>query len=191
MNKIELCRSIYPRYFALNIHQRINERSQRDGLNVLGLFGSVLSQEEYAELKATHPQINNGVYHHIGRHHSQYPGKNHNRKIKNDKDDPFEPPFVHRNISIAYAAANPTDKIDFVINTKVAVVRKKYTSGEYDRPGIAILHNNTAYWYCYLHDVKRMTALRMSPVVCRETGQCRRRSAKMARQVLTAIHEIK
>lgn len=60
----------YQNYFKLNINQRINERQKRNALNINGLFRAVITQNNY---NTTHPQINNGLYHHIGKNHSKYP----------------------------------------------------------------------------------------------------------------------
>lgn len=59
----------YQNYFKLNINQRINERQKRNSLNINGLFRTVITQNSY---ETTHPQINNGLYHHIGKNHSKY-----------------------------------------------------------------------------------------------------------------------
>lgn len=70
-NKFERCG--YGKYFKLNIHQRINERQKRNALNINGLFFTVITQGSYTSYEATHPQINNGLYHHSGKTHSKYP----------------------------------------------------------------------------------------------------------------------
>jgi hypothetical protein len=63
----------YRSYFALNIHQRINERQHRNSLNINHLFPIVLSQGHYTDYTTTAPKVNNGLYHHIGKTHSKYP----------------------------------------------------------------------------------------------------------------------
>ena len=68
-------KTMYQGYFALSIHQRINERQQRNALNINGLFSTVISDSTHSKYTATHPRINNGIYHHIGKNHSQYPKK--------------------------------------------------------------------------------------------------------------------
>lgn len=65
----------YGKYFTLNIHQRINERQLRNSLNINHLFSTVIKQSTYTGYTATHPKINNGMYHHIGKNHSKYPNK--------------------------------------------------------------------------------------------------------------------
>jgi hypothetical protein len=60
-------------YINLNIHQKINERQKRNGLNINYLFSTVIHQQNYTKYEALHPVINNGLYHHIGKNHSQYP----------------------------------------------------------------------------------------------------------------------
>lgn len=65
----------YGKYFSLNIHQRINERQHRNSLNINNLFATVLRQGVYTKYETTHPKINNGLYHPIGKNHSQYPKK--------------------------------------------------------------------------------------------------------------------
>lgn len=66
-------KNLYQSYFELNIHQRINERQHRNQLNINFLFSSVISDCIHSKYEATHPRINNGIYHHIGKNHSQYP----------------------------------------------------------------------------------------------------------------------
>jgi hypothetical protein len=68
-------KTLYQKYFALNIHQRINERQHRNALNINSLFSTVISDCTHSKYTATHPKINNGIYHHIGKNHSQYPKK--------------------------------------------------------------------------------------------------------------------
>lgn len=69
---------LYPKYFALNVNQKINERQSRNGLKINYLFATVLQQEQYCgDFKAGYPKINNGIYHHFGRNHSLYPTPKH------------------------------------------------------------------------------------------------------------------
>lgn len=68
VNKFKMCG--YGKYFTLNIHQKINERQLRNSLNINGLFRTVITQGSYS---ATHPKVNNGLYHHTGKTHSKYP----------------------------------------------------------------------------------------------------------------------
>jgi len=68
MNKFIL--SGYRKYFTLTINQRINERQERNALNINHLFATVIRQNDY---KATYPKLNTGIYHHVGKKHSQYP----------------------------------------------------------------------------------------------------------------------
>jgi hypothetical protein len=63
----------YGEYFRLNIHQKINERQQRNALNINYLFGTVVRMCSHSRYETTHPQVNNGLYHHIGKTHSKYP----------------------------------------------------------------------------------------------------------------------
>jgi len=63
----------YGSYFKLNIHQRINERQHRNGLNINYLFSTVMSSCVYSGFKNyLHPVVNNGLYHHWGKNHSKY-----------------------------------------------------------------------------------------------------------------------
>jgi hypothetical protein len=66
-------KSIYKKYFELSINQRINERQHRNALNINNLFATVLNQCTYSKYEETHPKINNGLYHHVGKTHSKYP----------------------------------------------------------------------------------------------------------------------
>lgn len=66
----------YVKYFKLNIFQRINERQKRNSMNINNLYSTVLKQSSYTRYDATHPQINNGLYHHYGKTHSKYPKVN-------------------------------------------------------------------------------------------------------------------
>lgn len=66
-------KNLYQNYFKLSIIQRINERQHRNALNINNLFSCVISACIYSKYEATHPRINNGIYHHIGKNHSQYP----------------------------------------------------------------------------------------------------------------------
>ena len=74
IDRFKLCG--YGKYFELNINQRINERQQRNGLNINHLFYCTITQGSYTGYTATYPKINNGLYHHIGKNHSQYPKHN-------------------------------------------------------------------------------------------------------------------
>lgn len=70
-----LCQ-LYPKYFGLNINQRINARQARNGLNICGLFNAAIRtirHQNAADFEQ--PYINNGLYHHPGRTHQQYPGR--------------------------------------------------------------------------------------------------------------------
>ena len=62
-------------YFQLTIHERINLRQNRNGLNINGLFCTCLNNFwlHSNRFALDHPKINNGIYHHIGRNHSKYP----------------------------------------------------------------------------------------------------------------------
>jgi len=60
-------------YFALTVHQRINERQHRNSLNINHLFSTVVSQCEYSKYSKDAPKVNNGLYHHTGKSHSKYP----------------------------------------------------------------------------------------------------------------------
>lgn len=60
-------------YFKLPINQRINERQKRNALNINHLFSTVISDCNHSKYQTEHPQVNNGIYHHIGRSHSKYP----------------------------------------------------------------------------------------------------------------------
>jgi hypothetical protein len=63
----------YKSYFKLNVNQRINERQNRNGLNINYLFSTVISQCTYSGFENyLHPKINNGLYHHAGKNHSKY-----------------------------------------------------------------------------------------------------------------------
>ena len=64
---------MYPTYFKLSIHQRINERQHRNSLNINHVFSTVISQCHYSTYDTTYPKVNNGLYHHVGRTHSKYP----------------------------------------------------------------------------------------------------------------------
>jgi hypothetical protein len=66
-------KNLYQKYFKLNINQRINERQQRNSLNINSLFSTVISDSIHSNYETTHPKINNGIYHHIGKSHSKYP----------------------------------------------------------------------------------------------------------------------
>jgi hypothetical protein len=62
-------------YFPLTIHERINMRQNRNGLNINGLFSTCIHNYWLHSNRCVldHPKINNGIYHHIGRTHSKYP----------------------------------------------------------------------------------------------------------------------
>ena len=64
---------MYSRYFTLSINQRINERQNRNSLNINHLFATVISQTYYGNYETSYPKINNGMYHHVGKNHSKYP----------------------------------------------------------------------------------------------------------------------
>jgi hypothetical protein len=66
-------KNLYQKYFKLNINQRINERQHRNSLNINSLFSTVISDSTHSNYETTHPKINNGIYHHIGKNHSKYP----------------------------------------------------------------------------------------------------------------------
>jgi hypothetical protein len=66
-------KQIYAKYFTLNINQRINERQNRNSLNINHLFATVISQCFYSGYETGYPKINNGMYHHVGKTHSKYP----------------------------------------------------------------------------------------------------------------------
>lgn len=67
-------KQMYGSYFKMSIHEKINSRQNRNGLNINFLFATVVSQCNYAQYDGkSHPVINNGLYHHIGRNHSKYP----------------------------------------------------------------------------------------------------------------------
>jgi hypothetical protein len=66
-------KTLYQKYFTLNIHQRINERQHRNALNINHLFSTVISDGTRSNYETTHPKVNNGIYHHIGKTHSKYP----------------------------------------------------------------------------------------------------------------------
>ena len=69
-------KNLYKSYFKLSIIQRINERQYRNALNINNLFSCVISDCIHSKYETTHPQINNGIYHHIGKNHSKYPKNN-------------------------------------------------------------------------------------------------------------------
>ena len=66
---------MYSPYFRLSVNHRINERQLRNALNINHLFSTVVSQCNYTGYTSEFPVINNGMYHHIGKNHSQYPTK--------------------------------------------------------------------------------------------------------------------
>ena len=68
-----MIKQLYSSYFKLNINQRINERQERNQLNINYLFATTLRSCDYSKFTATYPRINNGIYHHIGKTHSKYP----------------------------------------------------------------------------------------------------------------------
>jgi hypothetical protein len=70
-NKIKM--QMYQPYFLLPINQRINERQKRNALNINHLFNTVISDCNHSKYQTENPQVNNGIYHHIGRNHSKYP----------------------------------------------------------------------------------------------------------------------
>ena len=67
--------TIYPKYFGLNIHQRINERQHRNALKINWVFHTVMADSIHSKYEKTHPRVNNGSYHPIGKTHSKYPKK--------------------------------------------------------------------------------------------------------------------
>ena len=76
MNKHKTLQQLYPRYFGLNINQRINARQARNGLNICSLFSATIHTITYQNAADfEQPYINNGLYHHPGRTHQQYPGR--------------------------------------------------------------------------------------------------------------------
>ena len=72
-----LTTSGHHKYFDLNIHQKINERQNRNSLNINNLFSTVITQNNYGE---KYPKINNGLYHHSGKSHNKYPLKDYSSK---------------------------------------------------------------------------------------------------------------
>ncbi len=68
----------YSSYFALPIDRRINARQNANSLNINYLFGTTMQWTGRGYIQSadyTHPVINNGIYHHCGKTHSQYPSK--------------------------------------------------------------------------------------------------------------------
>lgn len=66
---------MFKSYINLSIHDKINNRQERNALNINFLFSTVLNQCSYSKYTAQYPVINNGLYHHIGKNHSKYPVK--------------------------------------------------------------------------------------------------------------------
>jgi len=66
---------MYQPYFKLSINQRINERQQRNRLNINHVFYTVISDCNHSKYQAENPTINNGLYHKYGKNHSKYPKK--------------------------------------------------------------------------------------------------------------------
>lgn len=67
-NTFEMCG--HQKYFKLNIHERINARQGRNGLNINYLFSTVIRQSDF---NSEYPCVNVGLYHPYGKTHSQYP----------------------------------------------------------------------------------------------------------------------
>ena len=65
------------KYFALNIHQRINARQHRNSLNINHLYpttlSNVVSGYMFAEDMEEGARPNTGLYHKLGKRHSMYP----------------------------------------------------------------------------------------------------------------------
>ncbi len=91
---------LYQDYFKLNLHQRINERQHRNGLNITHLFSTVVSQCTHSKYTKETPKINNGLYHHIGKTHSQYP-KHFNQSVRHQYID-----SIHREDGPRHSHAN-------------------------------------------------------------------------------------
>ena len=78
MTKQQVIKAMYRPYFEISINEKINARQRRNGLNINYLYGTTMDNvgRGYLEDKDySHPVINNGLYHHIGKTHSKYPTK--------------------------------------------------------------------------------------------------------------------
>jgi hypothetical protein len=74
----DLLKQMHPTYFKLNVHQKINARQLRNGLNINHIFATKLYDFDYVaeDIECDHYTIcpvNTGIYHHFGKRHSQYP----------------------------------------------------------------------------------------------------------------------
>jgi hypothetical protein len=68
-----VARMLYPEYFKLSIHHRINARQHRNTLNINYLFPTTIrSHYRTGDEYTLYPRINNGLYHHTGKKHSMY-----------------------------------------------------------------------------------------------------------------------
>lgn len=65
----------YSGYFKLPINERINSRQNRNGLNINYLFSTVIRSFHLGSNISSYPRINTGLYHPVGKKHSQYPCK--------------------------------------------------------------------------------------------------------------------
>jgi hypothetical protein len=78
MTRNEVFIIMYKPYFNLPIDKKINARQRRNGLNINGLYTTTAENVARGYLQPSdysHPVINNGLYHHCGKTHSQYPSK--------------------------------------------------------------------------------------------------------------------
>jgi hypothetical protein len=185
--------SMYQKYFTLNIHQRINERQKRNGLNINYLFATVLRQEEYTGFNSLHPVVNNGMYHHIGKNHSQYPGNNYNSYRKEFMPPPD--PYFFTNIKDALAELRPSDKVVEVINNKFAITQSIYDDGTYEKhERLSLLDNNQVYWFGHVKQIRLIANMRIT-FISRPTYYNpmirNKKKAKLFRRAYASVRKIK
>lgn len=71
---------MYPAYFELSVHQKINRRQLGNGLKINGLFHAGITGLGYMSLDRVMETdyfricpVNNGIYHKYGKSHTMYP----------------------------------------------------------------------------------------------------------------------
>lgn len=68
-------RSIYPHYFQLEIHERINHRQNRNALNINYLYHAAMTQQVIFLEDTLFPVKHRPTWHHGNKQHSLYPTK--------------------------------------------------------------------------------------------------------------------
>ncbi len=78
-----------------------------------------------------------------------------------------------KSIEEAMPILRPGDKIDKILNNKVAIVRSLFTNGKYDKPDVMYLHNGTIYTFWELHNLDKSISYYLKlPNIERSTWCC-------------------